>query len=69
MPKVTVRLTDQQRDELAEAAARNQRSLQNEIVHRCLGESELHALTSEGAVTVEDRQRHFKPDFGTKLKR
>ena len=70
MPNVTLRLTDEQHAELAEAAAINERSLQREIVYRLfmrivgpapMPATALHAFEPVRR-PVESGKRSYAPD-------
>ncbi len=63
MPKISLRLNDEQHHELVKAAKRNHRSLQNEVVHR------LFPPTTQVVLDVLDPETHFKPDPKPEKKR
>lgn len=53
MPKLNLRLTEDQHAELTRAAEAADRSLQAEVISRCFQDARWPALAAEG---------HFKPD-------
>jgi hypothetical protein len=64
MPNVTLRLTDEQHRLLSEDAARNDRSLQKEIVHRLFRWPTVAETTAPhpGYDSEAVALAHFKPD-------
>lgn len=60
MPSINLRLTDEQHADLLEAARRENRSLQREIIYRCFGRFNLGALSE---------REHGEPDPGERAPR
>lgn len=64
--KISLRLSDEQHEELVAAAQRNERSIQREIVYRLFPPTDTPETVAEKVEMAREIQasaeRHFKPD-------